>query len=87
MKILQNFFYAFFALGATSAIADTTGPTYVNPVWTMPTADPAVLRANDGSFYIYATQGIGPDSVMCNIQVLRSDDLVHWTHLGDALPE
>lgn len=87
MKILQNFFYAFLALGATSAIADTTGPTYVNPVWTMPTADPAVLRANDGSFYVYATQGIGPDSVMCNIQVLRSDDLVHWTHLGDALPE
>ena len=53
----------------------------------MPTADPAVIRADDGAFYVYATQGIDADSVMCNIQVLRSYNLINWTHLGDALPK
>ncbi len=59
---------------------------YCNPVWNMALPDPAVIKAADGYYYAYATQGIGPDSVMCNIQTLRSPDLVHWTHLGDALP-
>ena len=52
----------------------------------MAVPDPTVIRAEDGYFYAYATQGIGPDSVLCNIQVLRSADLVSWEHLGDALP-
>ena len=72
---------------ASVANAEKSDSTYINPVWHLPVADPAVLRADDGFFYVYATQGIGPDSVMCNIQILRSADLVHWTHIGDALPE
>ena len=61
--------------------------TYTNPVWPMAVPDPTVIKASDGYFYAYSTQGIGPDSVMCNIQLLRSADLVNWEHLGDALPE
>ena len=72
---------------ASVANAEKSESTYINPVWHLPVADPAVLRADDGFFYVYATQGIGPDSVMCNIQILRSADLVHWNHIGDALPE
>lgn len=53
----------------------------------MSAPDPTVVRASDGYFYLYSTQGITPDSTMCNIQVLRSDDLVNWEHLGDALPQ
>lgn len=61
--------------------------TYTNPVWPMAVPDPAVMRADDGYFYSYSTQGITPDSTMCNIQVLKSKDLVNWKHLGDALPK
>jgi arabinan endo-1,5-alpha-L-arabinosidase len=55
--------------------------TYVNPVLARAFPDPAVLRAPDGTYYAYATQGEG-----LNIQLARSEDLVHWTVLGDALP-
>jgi arabinan endo-1,5-alpha-L-arabinosidase len=59
--------------------------SYVNPVLDGDFPDPAVLRAPDGLFYAYATQGARADR-MLNIQVARSPDLVEWTHLGDALP-
>lgn len=60
--------------------------TYANPLTGTEFADPAVLRAPDGSFYAYATQG-APAGVTLNIQVARSADLVRWEHLGDALPQ
>ena len=47
--------------------------------------DPAVLRAADGYYYAYATQGEAGGR-MLNIQVARSRDLDRWEHLGDALP-
>jgi arabinan endo-1,5-alpha-L-arabinosidase len=59
--------------------------SYVNPVLDGDFADPAVLRAPDGLFYAYATQGAPGDRIL-NIQVARSSDLIKWTHLGDALP-
>ena len=87
MKILQSILFVAMGAIASVANAEKSESTYINPVWHLPVADPAVVRADDGFFYVYATQGIGPDSVMCNIQILRSADLVHWTHIGDALPE
>jgi arabinan endo-1,5-alpha-L-arabinosidase len=56
-----------------------------NPVLDADFPDPAVLRAPDGFYYAYATQ-TERNGRMANIQVARSRDLVHWTHLGDALP-
>ena len=47
--------------------------------------DPAVLRANDGWYYAYATQG-QRDGRMHNIQVARSRDLARWDQIGDGLP-
>lgn len=47
--------------------------------------DPAVLKAADGYYYAYATQG-ETDGRMHNIQIARSRDLVRWEHRGDALP-
>jgi arabinan endo-1,5-alpha-L-arabinosidase len=54
---------------------------YNNPVLDSDFPDPAVLRADDGNYYAYATQGND-----ANLQVARSADLVHWQPLGDALP-
>ena len=42
--------------------------------------DPHALRVGD-RFFVYATQS-GP----FNAQVMTSTDLLHWEHLGDALP-
>jgi arabinan endo-1,5-alpha-L-arabinosidase len=58
---------------------------YANPVLDADFPDPAVLRASDGYFYAYATQG-ERDGRMHNIQAARSRDLVRWEPLGDALP-
>ena len=60
--------------------------TYVNPVLDADFPDPAVIHAPDGYYYAYATQTLR-DGEWINIQVARSADLVHWEHLGDALPE
>jgi arabinan endo-1,5-alpha-L-arabinosidase len=69
---------------AAAVPAQITG-TYVNPIldWDFP--DPAVILAPDGHYYAYATQTLRDDRWI-NIQVARSDDLIHWHHLGDALP-
>ena len=58
---------------------------YRNPVIDSDFPDPSVIRAPDGFYYVYATQG-GTEGHMLNIQLARSRDLVHWTRLGDALP-
>ena len=59
---------------------------YVNPVLDEDFPDPAVIQAADGYYYAYGTQTLR-DEQWINIQVARSADLVHWVHLGDALPE
>lgn len=64
-----------------------SAPTYCNPVWSGYLADPFVLRWQ-GDYYAYGTgddvgDGRQPDGRV--FPVLRSPDLVHWTHLGGAL--
>ncbi|MEA3038482.1 MAG: arabinan endo,5-alpha-L-arabinosidase [Sphingomonadales bacterium] len=59
--------------------------TFTNPVVDADFPDPAVLRAPDGFYYAYATQG-ERDGRKVNLQVARSRDLVRWQWLGDALP-
>lgn len=49
--------------------------------------DPTVLRADDGTYYAYGTQGHSEDGGdLLNIQIAHSEDLSSWRHLGDALP-
>jgi beta-xylosidase len=59
-----------------------TPATFTNPVLTGNFADPGVLRADDGTWYAYAT-----GDLTVNLQVARSADLVHWERLGEALPK
>jgi arabinan endo-1,5-alpha-L-arabinosidase len=72
-------------LSASPVPATATG-TYVNPVLDADFPDPSVIQAPDGFYYAYATQTLR-DGAWINIQVARSADLVHWQHLGEALPE
>ena len=76
--------------GQASAVASTVpatlSGTYLNPVLDADFPDPAIILAPDGFYYAYATQTLRDDRWI-NIQVARSHDLVHWEHLGDALPD
>ena len=65
----------------------TTPTSYKNPVFDFDFPDPSILKAADGWYYAYATQGITPEFEYQNIQLARSQDLVHWQRLPDALPE
>jgi arabinan endo-1,5-alpha-L-arabinosidase len=58
---------------------------YSNPVLDRDFPDPDVIRARDGWYYAYGTEG-DPGGRHVNIQTARSRDLVHWRYLGDALP-
>ncbi|HEY5570648.1 MAG TPA: family 43 glycosylhydrolase, partial [Bacteroidales bacterium] len=60
---------------------------YENPVLDRTFPDPTIIRGGDGLFYAYATQGITPQGTMTNIQVAKSEDLVNWKYVGDALPK
>ncbi len=68
---------------ACATPATQQAQTYANPVIDQNFPDPAIVRAEDGSFYLFATQGGEPNR---NIQVARSTNLVNWTLLPDALP-
>jgi arabinan endo-1,5-alpha-L-arabinosidase len=85
--IVQCWVPVFLALAscATPASHDPA-TTYANPVLDRDFPDPAVLKAADGYYYAYGTQGPDADGRMINIQVARSRNLVEWQHLGDALP-
>jgi arabinan endo-1,5-alpha-L-arabinosidase len=68
--------------GPNTAVA---AQTYVNPIIDADFPDPAIIHADDGYYYAYATQ-TQRDGEWINIQVARSMDLIHWEQLGDALP-
>ncbi|APS40564.1 glycoside hydrolase family 43 protein [Salegentibacter sp. T436] len=59
---------------------------YKNPVVDFNFPDPTVIHAADDNYYAYATNTERNGEVI-NIQVLKSDNLVLWEELGDALPE
>lgn len=50
--------------------------TYTNPLMDVAIADPAVMRASNGKYYLYNTFGL---------TIWSSDNLVAWTHEGSAM--
>lgn len=57
--------------------AGATPATYVNPVLDVGGADPHVIKASDGRYYMYNTFGFA---------IHVSDDLVNWRRAGSAMP-
>jgi arabinan endo-1,5-alpha-L-arabinosidase len=76
---------AFGGDGGSPATGGNSPSTYLNPVLDCDFPDPAIVHAPDGYYYAYGTQSLRGDEWI-NIQVARSRELVHWEHLGDALP-
>ena len=71
---------------AVTGCATLAGPAnYANPVIDADFPDPALIKAPDGFYYAYATQTKVGDRWV-NIQLARSQDLVRWQQLGDAMP-
>ncbi|MGV3640152.1 MAG: glycoside hydrolase family 43 protein [Adhaeribacter sp.] len=62
------------------------GASYRNPVIDQNFPDPAVIRAEDGYYYAYATNH-QVNGERIHIQVSRSRDLVKWEAIGEAMPE
>lgn len=58
-----------------------TGDTYTNPVINTSLPDPTVIRADDGYFYLYATEDIR------NLPIYRSRDLTDWQFVGTAFTD
>lgn len=52
--------------------------TYSNPVSAKSLPDPTVIKADDGFYYLYATEDIR------NLPIHRSSDLVNWEFVGTA---
>lgn len=68
-------------LPAPTGTATLSGPTFTNPVYKSDFPDPYVLRVGD-TYYAYGTT----NGSTVNIRVIKSNDLVNWESLGDALP-
>lgn len=54
---------------------------YRNPVINYSLPDPTLIKADDGYFYLYATEDIR------NLPIHRSKDLVHWELIGTAFSD
>lgn len=58
--------------------------TYVNPVIEPVAADPSLIRADDGNWYLFATQDRWDDGIEHYLPIFRSADLVTWEFMGDV---
>jgi arabinan endo-1,5-alpha-L-arabinosidase len=72
----RTFTLVLFLLAALGLYAQSD--MYANPVIGRSLPDPTVIRADDGSFYLYATEDVR------NVPIYRSTDLVNWTYLSTA---
>jgi arabinan endo-1,5-alpha-L-arabinosidase len=60
---------------------------YTNPVFAPVLADPAVVRDDDGYFYVFGTQDFGKWGSSTSVQyipILKSNNLVSWEFAGSA---
>ena len=68
--------------GSNAAPASSAPPGFTNPVIDSNVPDPMIIADDDGSWWVFATNGSG-----ANVQTLRSRDLISWEQVDDALPQ
>ncbi len=56
-------------------------PLYNNPVINRSLPDPTIVKAEDGNFYLYATEDIH------NVPIYKSSDLINWNFKGTAFTD
>lgn len=73
----------------TNTLTVTTLPVaYSNSIFTaFSLPDPDVIRADDGYFYLYATEHNRNDANMRNVPIMRSSDLMNWTRVGSVFTD
>ena len=76
LLLIEIFFTISFTL-----MAEDPAKTYKNPVVNYSLPDPSVIRAEDGYFYLYATEDIR------NLPIHRSKDLIKWESVGTAFTD
>jgi len=78
IKIKNVMMAAVLFAGASDAFSQDT---FSNPVIPTSLPDPTVIRADDGFFYLYATENVR------NLPIYRSPDLVDWTFVGTVFTQ
>ena len=84
--LLSGGAYAAIACAATACSASpitgiTEAKAYRNPLIDTSLPDPTVIRAQDGCWYLYATEDIR------NTPVYKSENLVDWSFVGTAFTD
>ena len=85
MQYLKLLIYTLLFLLCKGSEVITPQPTekdkYRNPIINQSLPDPTVIKANDGNFYLYATEDIR------NVPIFRSSDLSNWEFSGTAFTD
>ncbi|MGW0023769.1 family 43 glycosylhydrolase [Rhodococcus sp. CX] len=75
-------------LGLLAALIAPAQVAHANPVVEPVAADPSVLRAPDGTFYLYSTaDDWGDGRGMHTMGMFTSHDLVDWMYVGDVFDQ
>ncbi|ADU29312.1 family 43 glycosylhydrolase [Evansella cellulosilytica] len=82
-------------LGSTACSSETdlelegeAGPEYQNPVFEPVIADPSIIKADDGFYYVYGTEDNWGDGMGSRVvPIVRSENLVDWEYVGEAFHE
>lgn len=61
-----------------------SGSTYRNPIIPQNVADPAIIKALDGYYYIVGSSDFWEGGSYHILPIFRSTDLVHWKYVADA---
>ncbi|WJS93173.1 glycoside hydrolase family 43 protein [Flavobacterium johnsoniae] len=86
MKRYFNLFLLVFILNwCDSKAQNLKETTFQNPVYKSDFADPTVIKTADGFFYAYGTN-TNVSGKEIHIQIIKSQNLVDWIFVGDALP-
>ncbi len=73
------------AVSSGSVTADPSATHYHNPLYGPDFADPTIHRADDGTWWTYASNmSYNNDADEMLVPILSSPDLVNWTYEGEA---